>query len=443
MNVVLIYPRWDYPTFGQLQEPLGLLHIGAVLKQHDHEVRFFDLAIDAIERVDEAVKSADLVGISSSTVLFGRACRVLDRIKESRPDLPVIIGGPHATLSTADAVMKGFDAAVIAEGEYTIVDIVEALEKGSPLYEVAGAAAKKGDEVVFGPARGFETDLDVFPDPDRTLVDYDKYFDDEIQFVGMMSTRGCPYSCLFCKPMLDKVHGNKVRRRSPRRVAQEMANVSKTLGYKRFLFKDDTMVLGGIDYFVEFERELAEAGLPDSKWVCQARVDQISAPLLEQMKRCGVEAIAFGVESGSQKVLDFYNKGIKLEQTIRAFDLCHEYGIGTLAFVMLGAPVETREDLEGTVRLVERIRPDSLSFSIATPGPGNALHDYAVDNKIRNVSSPEGNDYQYNTDPISLSLVSTQDVAWAARGILDAVPNTYYREELEARVNRLAAQAQA
>lgn len=440
MNIVLVYPRWDYPTFGQLQEPLGLLSIGAVLKAHGDAVRFFDLAVDAIERVDEAVVDADLVGISSSTVLFGRACRVLDRIKRERPDLPVIIGGPHATLMTEDAVMKGFDAAVIAEGEYTAVALADAIREGASLHEVAGAAAKKGDGVAYGPRRGFEPDLDVFPDPDRTLIDYRKYFGDGIEFVGMMATRGCPYNCLFCKPMLDKVHGPEVRRRSAKRVAQEMSNVAKSLGYKKFLFKDDTMVLGGVEYFVELERELAAAGLRDSHWVCQARVDEISAPLIEQMKRCGLGAIAFGVESGSQKVLDFYRKGIKVEQTIQAFDLCHEHGVGTLAFVMLGAPVETREDLEATVKLIERIRPDSLSFSIATPGPGNALHDYAIENDIRNVTSVEGNDYQYNTDPIRLSHVSAKDVAWAAKAILEAVPNTYYKDELVARAERLAGE---
>jgi radical SAM superfamily enzyme YgiQ (UPF0313 family) len=441
MKIVLVYPRWNYPTFGQLQEPLGLLHLGAVFKARGHAVEFFDLAVDAIECVDEALTDAGLVCISSSTVLFGRACRVLERIKAKRPDLPVIVGGPHATLMTEDAVMKGFDAAVIGEGEYTAIDLVEAIERGAPLHEVPGAAARNGDDVAFGPTRGFEPDLDVFPDPDRSLIDYSKYFSDDIEFVGMMATRGCPYKCLFCKPMLDKVHGPKVRRRSPKRIAREMSNIANSLGYKRFLFKDDTMVLGGVDYFVEFERELAAAGLPDSGWVCQARVDQISAPLLEQMKKCGVEAIAFGVESGSQKVLDFFRKGIKIGQTIEAFDLCHDHGIGTLAFVMLGAPVETREDLEATVKLVERIRPESLSFSIATPGPGNALHDYAVENGLRNVAAVEDNDYQYNTDPIKLSLVTAKDVAWAANAILEAVPNTYYKAELEARAKRLAAEA--
>jgi radical SAM superfamily enzyme YgiQ (UPF0313 family) len=441
MNTVLVYPRWDYPTFGQLQEPLGLLHIGAMLKAHGHAVKFFDLAVDPIEGVDEAVDDADLVCISSSTVLFGRACRVLKRIKAEHSDLPVIVGGPHATLRTEEAVMSGFDAAAIGEGEYTALDLVEAIENDAPLHEVAGAAARKGDEVVYGPPRGFEQDLDAFPDPDRTLIDYRKYFSDGIEFVGMMATRGCPYNCLFCKPMLDKLHGPKVRRRGQRRIAQEMANIASSLGHKAFLFKDDTMVLGGVEYFVEFERELASAGLRDSRWICQARVDQVSAPLISQMKRCGLQAIAFGVESGSQKVLDFYRKGIKLEQTIRAFDLCHEHGIGTLAFVMLGAPIETREDLEATVRLVERIRPDSLSFSVATPGPGNALHDYAIENDLRNVSSVEGNDYQYNTDPIKLPHVTGKDLSWAAKAILEAVPNAYYRDEMQARAERLAGEA--
>ncbi len=438
MNVTLVYPRWDYPTFGQLQEPLGLLHLGAVLRARGHEVKFFDLAVDRIEQIDEAVLDADLVGISSSTVLFGRACLVLRRVKERRPDLPVIVGGPHATLRTEDAVLRGFDAAVVAEGEHTILDLVEAIEKGKPLHGVAGVAARDEDRVVFGPKRGFEQDLDSFPDPDRTLIDYRKYFADNIEYVGMMASRGCPYNCLFCKPMLDEMHGARVRRRSAKRVAREMAQIANSLGYTRYLFKDDTMVLGGREYFVDFERELVAAGLPDPRWVCQARVDQISAPLLEQMKRCGVEAIAFGVESGSQKVLDFFRKGIRIEQTIATFDLCHEMGIGTLAFVMLGAPVETRADLEATVRLIERIRPDSLSFSIATPGPGNSLHDYAVENEIRNVQVVEENDYQFNTRPLKLSLVGASDVAWAANAILDAVPNAFYRDEMRARANRLA-----
>jgi len=439
MKILLIYPRWNYPTFGQLQEPLGLLHIGAMLRSLGHEVAFFDLAVDAIERADAALPDADLVCVSSSTVLFERACRVLDRIKHERPDLPVVLGGPHATLRPDEAVIRGFDAAASGEGEYTAADLVEAIRRGAPLYSVAGVTARREGDVVYGPSRGFEPDLDAFPDPDRTLIDYTKYFRDGIEFVGMMATRGCPYRCLFCKPMLDKLHGPKIRKRSQRRIAQEMAGIARSLGYKRFLFKDDTMVLGGVDYFVTLERELAAAGFTDPRWVCQARVDQVSAPLIEQMKRCGLEAVAFGVESGSQKVLDFYRKGIRIEQTIETFDLCHERGVGTLAFVMLGAPVETRRDLEDTVRLIERIRPDSLSFSIATPGPGNDLHDYAVESGVRNVTSLEGNDYQYNTRPIALSQLTPKDLAWAARAILDAVPNTFYKADLEARIDRLAA----
>ena len=223
---------------------------------------------------------------------------------------------------------KRFDAAIIGEGEDTTVDLVEAIRRGTPLPEVAGAAAKKGDEVVLGPDRGFEPDLDVFPDPDRTLVDYPKSFADDIEFVGRMASRSCPYECPFCKPMLDEMHGLPVRRRSPKRIVQAMANIASSLGYKRFPFKDD-MVPAGLDFFVDFERGLAAAGLPDSRWVCQARVDQGSSPLLERMKRCGVEAIASGVESGSQKILDFFRKGIEIERTIKAFDPCREYGIGT------------------------------------------------------------------------------------------------------------------
>jgi len=440
MKILLVYPRWEYPTFGELQEPLGLLAVGSMLKSRGHEVRLLDLAVSAIEEFDALLPRTDLVGISSSTVLYGRACRVLDRVREARPELPVIIGGPHATVLAEETIERGFTAAVIGEGEHAAFDLVQALEQGRPLHQVPGVVARDGDTIVRGPVRGFEPDLDHLPDPDRSLVDYQKYFEARLTHVGLMASRGCPWNCLFCKPMQDKLFGRKVRFRSVGRIAAEMAAIVERLDQRRFLFKDDTIVLGGVEWFAELERELGERGLLGAvSFSCQARVDQVNRPLLEQMKKCGLEGVAFGVESGSQKVLDFYRKQIKVAQTITAFELCHELGIGTHAFIMLGAPVETKDDLAATIELVRKIKTQSLSVSITTPAPGTDLYEYTRQAGIFNVRSHEESDYHYNRRPINLPHLSVQDLARAEEAIIELAPGTYFKDQLESRMKGLLA----
>lgn len=443
MKIVFVYPRWNYPTFGQLQEPLGIMSVAATLKQAGHEVLAFDLAVNPIEEVDEAIKDADLAGISSSTVLYGRARAVKDRIKEQRPGLPVVIGGPHATVRPEETLEHGFDAAVIGEGETSSLALAEAVEKGKPLHEVPGVAALKNGEFSRGPERQFVDDLDSLPDPDRSLFDYELYKSANMTNVGLMATRGCPWNCLFCKPMQDMLFGRKIRKRSAGRVAAEMARVQEITGLARYLFKDDTLVMTGVEWFDDLERRLRERGLSHASWSCQARVDQIGRSLIERMKRCGLEGVAFGVESGSQKVLDFYRKGITPEQTIQAFDICHELGVGTHAFIMLGAPMETREDLEATIRLVERIKTESISVSVATPSPGSALFEKISEMGLMNLRDPEDSDYHFNRDPIRLEHLTHKDLAWAENKILDLVPGTYFMDQLRKRQDMLGGEPEA
>lgn len=440
MKVLLIYPRWNYPTFGEWQEPLGLLSVGAALKSAGHGVRLVDLSVEDISAVDQAVLDCDLAGITAQTALYGRACQVLDRIKQTRPDLPVILGGPHATVRPEEALSRGFDAVVIGEGEHTAVELAGAILEDRPLSMVPGVMMKEKDRFLGGPPRPFEPDLDRLPDADRTLFNYAEYFRRGVMtHVGLMAGRGCPWNCLFCKPMQDKLFGRKLRWRSVGRIVAEMAWIKDRLGASAFIFKDDTLVMGGVEWFLDLERELLNCGLLSRvSFSCQARVDQITRPLLEQMKRCGMEGIAFGVESGSQRILDFYRKGIKVEDTVRAFDLCHQMGVGTHAFIMLGAPEETRQDLEATIRLIERIRPNSVSVSITTPAPGTALFDFTEEHGLSNLTRPEDADYHYNREPIKLKHLTMQDLAAAEKTILALVPTGFFQDQLYARVQNLA-----
>jgi len=437
LNILLVYPRFQYQAFGELQEPLGILSVAASLRIAGFNVEFCDLTLKQnLDALDAPLARADAVGLSCTTALFGRALQVLARIRSLRPELPVVLGGPHATACPEESLAKGFDALVIGEGEVTANELFSRLDgKGDPA-GIPGVAVQREGKAVFGPERPFIPDLDALPFPARDLVDYAGYLQNNLMHLGLFVSRGCPFNCSFCKPMQDKIFGKKVRGRSPGNVVQEMLQAEALIGPRPFLFRDDTLPMLGLEWFEGLGRAMTAAGLIGRRWSCQSRVDLITRELLTVMKQAGCQGIAFGVESGSQRVLDFYQKKIKVEDTIRAFDLCREFGIGTHAFMMLGAPIETREDLAATVALVRRIKPNSISTSFTTPAPGSKLYlDFSVDGRCP-YASYEDVDYLMNHFPLQHPHLSREELVAAQQALVDLVPTTYHPEALRAQRER-------
>jgi len=437
----LIYPRLNYPGYGELQEPLGLLYIAASLEQAGFTVELVDLTLAESHAVlDDPLRRTDVVGLGCSTALFSRALATLEYIREQKPGVPVIIGGPHATACPEDVIEKGFDFAVIGEGDITTAELITRLASGQDPHRTPGVICRHNGELVQGEKRPFVADIDSLPFPARHLLDYSPYIEKGMFHIGMFVSRGCPYRCTFCKPMQDMLFGKKIRIRSPASVAREMKAAVELMGERLFLFRDDTMAGFGPAWFEEFREARKQAGIENLHWSCQARVDQIHPEILTIMKSNGCLGIAFGVESGSQKILDYYRKQMTVEDTIRAFDLCHQFGIGTHAFIMMGAPVETREDLEKTVNLVKRIRPESISLSITTPAPGSALYDEAMAQGIINYQTYEDTDYFLNQEPMRLEHLNRDDMAWAHAEILKLVPDTFHLQHFQAQQRRWQAQ---
>jgi anaerobic magnesium-protoporphyrin IX monomethyl ester cyclase len=432
MKVLLIYPRLHYPGYGELQEPLGLLYIAASLEQSGFDVDLVDLTLAESHAVlDEPLRYADVVGFGCSTALFGRALAALEYVRKLRPDVPVIIGGPHATALPEDVMQKGFDYGVIGEGEGTVVDLLTRMAKGKKPHGTPGIISRREGELVRGPARPFIKDLDSLPHPARHLVDYPFYFANGMLHIGMFISRGCPFQCAFCKPMQDMLFGKKIRILSPENVAREMRGAVDLIGEHLFLFRDDTMAALGTEWFERFSQARRQQAIQHLCWSCQARVDQITPEMLSLMKGCGCVGIAFGVESGSQKILDYYRKRFKVEDTVKAFELCHEFKIGTHAFIMMGAPDETREDLKMTVELIKRIQPESVSVSITTPAPGSDLFREAQERGILTYESYEDADYLLNREPMRLEFLTREDLLEAHDEILNLVPHTLHIQHFQ------------
>lgn len=376
MKITLIYPRFKYENVGNCEEPLGILYIAAVLKKAGYQIAFHDLTFAKdFKCLDSDIRNSDVVGFSASSPLLGIAKEVLAYVKEINPNVKTIIGGPHPTQDAEDSLRAGFDFAVIGEGEETILELMKGL-KANNWEQIDGVAYKTNGEIRTNNPRQFIHDLDSVPLVDRNLVDYSKYFS-----FAMMATRGCPFKCAFCKPMQNKLFGTRVRRRSIPNIVDEMEQLNKIDRKKVIYFKDDTLTVCSFQWFRDFRNELKKRRL-NIKWGCNARVDTVDEEKLILMKESGCVGLSFGVESGSQKILDFYQKGTKVEQAIKAFALCHKIKLEALAFILIGAPIETREDLEMTYQLVRKIKPDLWFVFIATPFPGNFLHEYAKEKGI-------------------------------------------------------------
>jgi len=184
----------------------------------------------------------------------------------------------------------------------------------------------------------------------------------------MFTSRGCPFRCAFC----DRPHlGKQFRARSPKNVVDEMVACVK-MGIHEFLIYDDTFTVDRKRVLGVCE-EIRQRKL-DIGWDIRARVDTVDAALLKKLRLAGCERIHYGVEAGTEKILKVLNKGITLPQVQNAFDLTKHAGIETLAYFMIGAPTETREDIIQTIKFAERLDPDYVHITILTPFPGTQIY---------------------------------------------------------------------
>ena len=423
MKIHLIYPNLLSGNAGGTQEPLGILYVASALRQAGYQVTLNDLTFSkSLREIASSLQKAEILGIGCSTPLFGQAIDVLKNAKEIKPSLFSMVGGPHSTQDPLDALEKGFDAVLLGEAERNVVSLCSSLEKAENWKTCPGIAFLQDSSMHVTAHGPFVANLDDLPWPARDLIDQRRYLKRN-GYVSLINTRGCPYQCLYCKPMQDKLFGKKCRSRSPGNVAEEIQKVQRDFGASRIYFKDDTLLLCGQEWFEELEQEFHHRNIRVG-WYCLGRVDQVNESLLLTMKRFGLEAIAFGVESGSQRILDFYRKGTTPQQAKEAFQLCHKHGVMTHAYVMLGAPDETVTDLNQTLDLVRDLTPYSSRMFVVTPFPGNDLHRYAQEHDLCEASSYREWDNALNLVqgrlPMKLEYLTARDIQRYARKIRQA-----------------------
>jgi anaerobic magnesium-protoporphyrin IX monomethyl ester cyclase len=370
------YPSGSYPH--PPFPPLSLGYLAAVLEKNQYEVDVIDcLALGFTYeefRSEISKRQPDIVGITSTTLMYKPALRIAKLAKEVCPKCLTVIGGHHVTFEDEKALQDcaSLDIVVRKEGEYTLLELAERVEAGKDYYDVLGTTCRKDGKIVRNPDRPYIENLDELPFPARHFWPIEGLKKYGTIIFDVLTSRGCIYWCSFCIEV--RVHGRKYRVRSSKNVVDELEFLHNTYGAEYFSFVDATFTIDQAR-IEELCEEIRNRKLK-IRWVCGTRVDLVTKELLLKMKEAGCVMVWYGIEAGTQQVLDDMRKGISLAQTIRAFKWTKEAGLKPDPNVVLGFPGETKQTAWETIKLVERLNPDYMGiYTIATPYPGTPLYD--------------------------------------------------------------------
>ncbi|MBT8171836.1 B12-binding domain-containing radical SAM protein, partial [Candidatus Bathyarchaeota archaeon] len=325
-------------------------------------------------KIEITKRQPNIVGITSTTLTYKSALQIVTIAKEVRPNCLTILGGCHVTFWDENALKEcpSLDVVVRKEGENTMLELVQQLEAGKSYFDVVGLTCRKNGTIVKNPDRPYIEDLDSLPFPAHHLWPLDRLRKYGNVIFPLMTSRGCVYWCEFCSAV--RMFGRAYRMRSPKNVVDEMQFLHKTYGAKTFTFYDDAFTVDQ-SRVEEICREIHDRNLKVT-WDCGTRVDMVTKELLQKMKEAGCIAVWFGVEAGSQKVIDSMGKGFTATKTMNAFKMAKEVGLMTIASVVFGFPGETKETAKETIKFIEKINPDDVGYYIATPYPGTPMADH-------------------------------------------------------------------
>lgn len=361
--------------------PNGLLWVAAVLREQGFDVQVYDRNADDRDLAALLKElSPRIVGVS---VLTGGV--ILDAIHVSQvtrdvlPSAQIVWGGLHPTLFPNHVLAETYvDYIVMGEGEYPMRELAAYLLHGKgTLSGINNIGFRVDGKVQLTPLRDF-IDMDGLPMPAFDLIPMEKYFifrPYARRTVCVMSSRGCPFNCTFCYNK--KVNRGRWRGMSAKKLLELVTFFKSRYNATGFLFHDDNFDANA-ERLREFCRLLIEGNVGIT-WEHFSRVNYAERDRLQLEQKAGCRMIAYGLESGSERILKIVKKGQTVAQIENAIRLCAEVGISTGVGSIIGYPFETEDDLNETLRLFEKLRPTHIFTTIYNPYPGSELYDYVIE----------------------------------------------------------------
>jgi radical SAM superfamily enzyme YgiQ (UPF0313 family) len=378
MRVALVNPHYPSGTPQAIFIPLGISYLAAVLEKKGYEVNVVDC--QTLRPTQEVLESKfrelqpDVVGVTSATLTFEPAVEIVQAAKKTCPNCVTLMGGPHVTVTDEQTLLEHpeVDIVVRGEGENTVLEIAQLIEQSNlkSLSNVLGITFRKNEKIVHTADRPFIENIDTLPFPAHKYFDLNNYRIGEKTYLPIITSRGCPFQCAFC--LASRMCGKRFRARSPKTVVDELEWLRDSCGVDAFSFYDDTFTFDR-KRAVEICHEMRNRKI-NLPWDCRTRVDQVTTELLAELKKANCQLVHFGVESGSQEMLDIMRKGTTVEQNAKAIKLAKKAGIAVAISIVVGYPGETPAMLQETREFIRRTKPDYLYICEAVPYPGTELY---------------------------------------------------------------------
>ncbi|MDI6703308.1 MAG: radical SAM protein [bacterium] len=428
MDILLIFPpirEDDLPR----NFPTGLGIIAQVLIDQGHNVRVLDINGNRWRReeVERRIKNAsyDIAGIGGLITVYNYTKWLIPILKKRNPKAPVIIGGSVGS-SIPELILKKTEAdiVVIGEGEETIKELITTLEAGGDLKDVNGIWFRDDGRISKTAPREPIKDLDRIPFPCFDLFPMEVYLKNPVVGIGrdidLITSRGCPHRCIYCY----QIFGRTYRYHSVEYMIELIKLLKKRYRIDFVSFQEDCFVVNK-ERVYRFCEELLRQRLK-IKWSCTGRVNLVTEDMLKKMKQAGCVSVSYGIESGSQEILDRMKKGVKVEQAYRAIRLTRKIGLRAPTSFMLGTPGETKETIQETIDFCKSLNLPLQSIMFTTPYPGTPLYEEIKENGL--IKDEEGfimglGDALRFT--INLTNFSDQELIHFQRSMVEEVMESY------------------
>jgi radical SAM superfamily enzyme YgiQ (UPF0313 family) len=358
-KVVLMSPPSPWLLSDREQSPDNLLSIASYLREKGVNIQFCDL--NGLPEKYWFIPYADIYGISCTTPHYSLVIKIVAKIKARQPDALVVLGGFHPTVEPERTLRDTkADIVICGEGEQAMLDVVNG----------------KRERIVSAP---LIENIDKIPMPAWDLVDMLDYVVMGTNSVigqtpnnkeaKIITSRGCPFNCAFCAQAT--ISKRKMRYKSVQRVVDEIKHVHQVYGVDRICFYDDTFIVDNnrVINLCAGLKKIHEQGILYD-WHCLTRADRTDPELFKIMKESGCSQVTYGIESGSQKILDMIEKQTTVEQNINAIKIAKEVGLKVRAQMIVGLPGETRETVEESAEFIRKAPADSFGMHIFVPLPG-------------------------------------------------------------------------
>jgi anaerobic magnesium-protoporphyrin IX monomethyl ester cyclase len=406
MRVAIIAP--PYPLEEAPAPPLGITYVAAAFAAAGAEVKILDYIVSRYspEKLQAELDAfqPDAVGATSVTLNFYGAADIVRTAKRHNPDIVTMMGGPHVSFDAEDTLTAypEIDLIVRGEGEQTIAELTPRLKDPKAWAGIKGITFRQNGRLVATPQREFIDNLDTLPLPARHLLPLSRY--QALGYpVSIITSRGCPYSCIFCQGR--RMVGKKVRKRSAARIVDEIEQIL-SYGINRINVADDLFASDKAKV-MEVCGEIRKRGLSFT-WSAFARVNTVDRETLQIMKDTGCDSVSFGVESGNPEMLKRIRKNITLDQVRQAVRLCNEVGMLAHTSFVVGLPGESMETLEETKRFAGSLG-SLYGYHFLAPFPGTTVRE-EVDRYDLEILTHDWSRYDANSAIVRTSALSPEQI---------------------------------